>query len=165
EFRLIAKRGNADAFGAAATREVFGNAVADPGAGFAVAEAFGEFFRAALLSPAGNDRGSEGGGRGGVGILVGENFDAAFTGPFDAMDEGVGITPDGRAERFNVSDDSRQMGGFGNLDDFVDRSDEADRVVGFVADMALVNAAEFRGDFGEFDELAGWGETAGSVER
>ena len=88
-----------------------------------------------------------------VRILVGVHLHAAIARLLDAGDECLRQSPARRAQRFHVRDDSREPRLVGDANHFLDRRDDADVVVRFVADVALVDAAELGGHLRERDHF------------
>ncbi len=118
---------------------------------------------AADLRPARHQRADDARAAGAVRILIGIDLHAAGARGLDALDQRQRQAVAGRPERLHVAHDADQAGLFGDGDHFLDRGDDADRVVAFVADVAAVDAAELRRHPCECHDLPGPGVRAGRV--
>ena len=96
------------------------------------------------LRPARDQCAADAGAAGVVGILIGVDLHAAGARRLDSLDERHREPVAGGAQRLHVADDADEPAFFGDRDHFLDRRDHADRVVGFIADVAAVDAAELR---------------------
>jgi hypothetical protein len=104
-------------------------------------------------------------GRRVVGVLVGENLDAAGTRGVDVLNHRRRQPPAVRAERFHVGDDADDVCLLGDANHFVDRRHDAGAVIPFVANMTRIETAKLACDRGERNYLLGPGVTSRCIEE
>ena len=125
-------------------------------------DALAQLRRPADFRPARNERRFEARAARVIRILIGVHLHSAIARLLNVRDERLREAPRARAERLHVRDDSRHLRFLGDADHLVDGRHHSDVVVGFVANVALVDAAELRGHLCQRDHLvelrvAAWG--------
>ena len=149
-------------FRAAAPLEV-GRHLRDEASVLGAVDPLSQLRRAADLRPPRHERCLEARAAGLVGVLVGIDLNAAVSRLLNIRDQRLRETPARRSERFHVRNDGGQLRLVSDTDDFVDGGHDADRVIGFIADVALVHSAELGCDLRERDHLVDFGVAAGRV--
>ena len=115
-----------------------------------------EHFRpSADLGPPGDQGSDDAGAARGVRILIGVDLNAAVARLVDAFDQRHRQAPARRSKGLHVSDDARKVTFLRNPDHFLDRCNDADVVVRFVADVTFVDAAHLADDSCQRDHFVG----------